>query len=345
MDTLLADSVEKFLAGCCTPAVVREAEQSQQAGAAWAQIEASGYLDLLVAEAAGGAGLALPEAFAVWLACGRHALPLPMAQTMLVRAALAHAGLTAPAGPLALATHCSVAAGGAIRCQGVPMGLVADWVLVADAGHAQGARLLPVAAGERCGTGVHGSLQAHCHWPAAPAGAIELPAGFSWLHAGALLSAALMAGAMQRVLDATLAYANDREQFGKSIGKFQAVQQQLSVMAEQVFAARMAAEIGCACDGTRPHPLRAALGKARAGEAAEKVVAIAHAVHGAIGVTAEYDLQLYTRRLQEWRGDFGSQAYWHAQLGQALLAAPQATTLQFLLDELLPTAALPQRMP
>jgi alkylation response protein AidB-like acyl-CoA dehydrogenase len=365
MDTLLADSVEKFLAGCCTPAVVREAEQSQQAGAAWADIEASGYLDLLVTEAAGGAGLALPEAFAVWLACGSHALPLPMAQTMLVRAALAQAGLTAPAGPLALATHCSVAAGGAIRCQGVPMGLVADWVLVADAGHAQGAWLLPVSAGERCATGVHGSLQANCHWPATPAGAnelpatpaganelpatpagaIELPAGFSWLHAGALLSAALMAGAMQRVLDATLAYANDREQFGKSIGKFQAVQQQLSVMAEQVFAARMAAEIGCACDGTRPHPLRAALAKTRAGEAAEKVVAIAHAVHGAIGVTAEYDLQLYTRRLQEWRGDFGSQACWHAQLGQALLAAPQATTLQFLLDELLPTAALPQRMP
>jgi alkylation response protein AidB-like acyl-CoA dehydrogenase len=351
MDTLLADSVEKLLAGCCTPAVVREAEQSQQAGAAWADIEASGYLDLLVAEAAGGAGLALPEAFAVWLACGRHALPLPMAQTMLVRAALAQAGLTAPAGPLTLATHCNVAAGGAIRCQGVPMGLVADWVLVADAGHAQGARLLPVAAGERCATGVHGSLQANCHWPATPAGAIELPAtpagaielpaGFPWLHAGALLSAALMAGAMQRVLGATLAYANDREQFGKSIGKFQAVQQQLSVMAEQVFAARMAAEIGCASDGIAPHPLRAALAKARASEAADKVVAIAHAVHGAIGVTAEYDLQLYTRRLQEWRGDFGSQAYWHAQLGQALLAAPQATTLQFLLHELLPTPALP----
>ena len=117
-----------------------------------------------------------------------------------------------------------------------------------------------------------------------------------------------MAGAMQRVLEATLAYANDRAQFGKSIGKFQAVQQQLSVMAEQVFAARMAAEIGCAGDGIAPHPLRAAVAKARASEAAEKVVAIAHAVHGAIGVTAEYDLQLHTRRLQEWRADFGSQA-------------------------------------
>ena len=227
------------------------------------------------------------------------------------------AGVDAPSGPLTLAAQCSRDAQGAWRCQNVPFGMVADWVLVGDA---QGAALLPVAAGERRPSGVHGSLQAHIQWPAQPAGALPLPGPIDLLHAGALMTATLMAGAMQRVLEATLAYANDRAQFGKSIGKFQAVQQQLSVMAEQVFAARMAAEIGCAGDGIAPHPLRAAVAKARASEAAEKVVAIAHAVHGAIGVTAEYDLQLYTRRLQEWRADFGSQGYWHAQLGQALVA-------------------------
>jgi acyl-CoA dehydrogenase len=234
---------------------------------------------------------------------------------------------------MTIAAHGSRAADGSIRCQAVPFGALADWVLVTDA---QGAELLPVATGERRGTGVPGSLQAHVDWPARPRGALALPSGISWLHAGALLTAALMAGALQRVLDATLAYANDRSQFGKSIGKFQAVQQQLAVMAEQVFAARMAAEIGCASDGVAPHPLRAAVAKARASEAAEKVVAIAHAVHGAIGVTAEYDLQLHTRRLQEWRGDYGSAAWWHGQLGAALLAAPQHATLPFLLAELAP---------
>ncbi len=107
-------------------------------------------------------------------------------------------------------------------------------------------------------------------------------------------------------------------------------------MAEQAFAARMAAEMGCAAEGIAVQPLRAATAKARASEAAEKVVAIAHAVHGAIGVTAEFDLQLHTRRLQEWRADFGSQAYWHAQLGAALLAAPDASTLSFMLAHLVP---------
>jgi hypothetical protein len=293
----------------------------------------------MVDEAAGGAGLGWRDAFDVLLACGRHALPLPLAETMWLRAVLGQGGIDAPVGPLAIAAQCSRAADGALRCQAVPHGALADWVLVSDA---QACELWPLAHGERQGTGVHGSLQAHLAWSARPQGVIVLPNAAERgeaLHAGALFTAALMAGAMQHVLEITLAHANDRAQFGKSIGKFQAVQQQLSVMAEQVFAARMAAQIGCAVEGVAPHALRGALAKARANEAAEKVVAIAHAVHGAIGMTAEHGLQLHTRRLQEWRGDFGSAAFWHAQLGAALLASPHATTLPFLLEELLPTAA------
>jgi acyl-CoA dehydrogenase len=100
----------------------------------------------------------------------------------------------------------------------------------------------------------------------------------------------------------------------------------------------MAAELACAEAGVMPQRLRAAVAKARAAEAAEKAVAIAHAVHGAIGVTTEFDLQLVTRRLQEGRGDFGAASYWHAELGRALLAAP-GPTLPFLLHTLLPDAA------
>ncbi|MEO7853992.1 MAG: acyl-CoA dehydrogenase family protein [Rubrivivax sp.] len=340
MDTLLADAFGKFLAGHCTPAVVREVERTQQATDLWAQIEASGYLDLLVPESGDGAGLGLREGFDVWLACGQHALPVPLAPTMWLRAVLAHAGIDAPPGPMAIAPQCSRANDGAVRCQAVPFGAVADWVLVADA---QGCALWPVAPSQRSSTGVHGSLQAHLAWTAAPRHALALPTDVAGLHVGALLTATAMAGAMQRVLELTVRYANERSQFGKSIGKFQAVQQQLSVMAEQVFAARMAAQIGCvaeAGDEIRPDALRTAVAKARTSEAAQQVVAIAHAVHGAIGITGEYDLQLYTRRLQEWRGDFGSQAHWHAQLGAALLAAPQSATLPFLLAQLLlPTAA------
>ncbi|HSV46246.1 MAG TPA: acyl-CoA dehydrogenase family protein, partial [Ramlibacter sp.] len=111
-----------------------------------------------------------------------------------------------------------------------------------------------------------------------------------------------------------------------AIGKFQAIQHQLSVMAEHVAAARMAAEAGFASDSSRPTVSACAVAKARASEAAQQVASIAHAVHGAIGVTEEYDLQLYTRRLHDWRAAHGSEAHWHRLLGRLFVdsAAPLA---------------------
>ncbi len=59
MDALLFESMDRFLAGCSTPAVVREVERGQGAAALWAELESSGYAELLVDESAGGAGLGL----------------------------------------------------------------------------------------------------------------------------------------------------------------------------------------------------------------------------------------------------------------------------------------------
>ena len=107
-------------------------------------------------------------------------------------------------------------------------------------------------------------------------------------------------------------------------------------MAEQVAAAQMAAAMGCSGAGPLPRPLRAALAKARASEAAALAAGIAHAVHGAIGVTAEFDLQLHTRRLHEWRADFGAESHWNTVLGHALLASGPDPALDFMRRELFP---------
>ena len=330
MDRLLVESFEKLIQGACGPAVVREAERSLDVGALGSAVEASGYLDLLV-PGEGDAGLR--DAFPLWLACGAQALPVPLAQTMWARGLL---GDQAPRGPIALADRVRREADGGLRCAGVPFGAVASALLLRTP---EGESLCVLLAGtERQRSGVHGSLQADIVLPARLDGALALPADADLQAVGALITATLMAGALQRMLARTLQYANDRAQFGKPIGKFQAVQQQLSVLAEQAFAARMAAELACAEPGLAPQRLRAAVAKARAAEAAEKAVAIAHAVHGAIGVTAEFDLQLLTRRLQEWRGDHGSASFWHAELGRALVAG-RGRTVPFLLDVLLPSAA------
>jgi acyl-CoA dehydrogenase len=91
-------------------------------------------------------------------------------------------------------------------------------------------------------------------------------------------------------------------------------------MAEEVAAARMAASLGLGGEGLLPDALRAAVAKARASAAVPSVASIAHAVHGAIGIAAEFDLQLFTRRLHAWRLAFGSEAHWHGRVGRMLLA-------------------------
>ena len=51
------------------------------------------------------------------------------------------------------------------------------------------------------------------------------------------------------------------------------------------------------------------------------------------GSRPDFDLQLFTRRLQEWRGDYGSSAFWHPRIGAELLAAARRATMPFLLQQ------------
>ncbi len=313
---LVTDAVEQLLAEASTPRRVREIEDGGSPAALWRAIAESGFADALVPEERGGAALGLSGALPIVLACGRHALPVPLAHTLAVRALLAAAGKAWPDGPATFARE-TPGDGPGLTCHRVPYGRVAEWALVAREGSSV---LLPVAAAQVTPARVRGSLEADLRWTSipgdAPAIAGEAPLGAI----GAALYAAQLAGAMDRVLELTVAHANDRVQFGRSIGKFQAIQQQLSVMAEQVFAARMAARIGCHGASHLPGELQAAVAKARASEAAVTVAAIAHAVQGAMGITEEGDLQLYTRRLHEWRLAYGAERHWNERIGRSLLA-------------------------
>jgi len=93
--------------------------------------------------------------------------------------------------------------------------------------------------------------------------------------------------------------------------------------------------MGFASDTHLPNTDFAAVAKARTSEAALAVASIGHAVHGAMGFTGEYDLQLYTRRLHEWRAAYGSESYWNERIGTALLAQ-RGATVDFIRARLFP---------
>ncbi len=313
---LYADAARQVLADHCTPQAVRDIEAGgDSARRIWQQLEAAGLADALVGEDDGGSGLSLEQVFGVLEQCGAHALPLLLGETMIARALLP--ATQRPAGCIALARGEQLA-DGAWHCALVRGGAVADSVLV-QAGGAW--RLLGAAAARRAPHAL--ALDAAMSWdPAAVAAAPLAPidAAMDIRTLQACVVAPQMAGALGSVLERTLQYANERQQFGRPIGKFQAIQHQLAVMSEHVCAARMAAQLGCHAEGVAPDRLRVAIAKARCSEAALVVAELAHAVHGAIGFTEEYDLQLYTRRLHAWRQTAGSEAYWQDAAGAALFA-------------------------
>lgn len=168
-----------------------------------------------------------------------------------------------------------------------------------------------------------------------------LVAGEDRLALQAALLTAQIAGAATRVVELTLIHAQQRSQFGKPIGAFQAIQNQLAVMAEHVCVARMAARLCFASSTHLPDRMLAAMAKGMAGEAAAAVAAAGHAVHGAIGITAEFDLQLYTRRLVAWRMQAGSSAYWNRQVGQGWWDSEHGCAIDFVLDRLAVVQAEP----
>lgn len=309
MDDIYIDALRGVLTDRCTLQAVRDIEGGQSAEALWQAVEESGFADALLPEVEGGAGLSLTEAFPLLELCGAFVVPVPLAETMVARSLLAQAGVPRPGGSIALAQG-RLQSDGTLVCERVSFGRVAEWVLV---GLGKTCLLLPADAA--ASTAAVAPLDATLSWSApAQAAALPVPGVADVRVPLACVLAAQLAGALMSVFTRTLQYANDRNQFGRPIGKFQAIQHQLGVISEHAFAARMAAQMGCSTDC-----LRVAIAKARTSEAALEVAALSHSIHGAIGFTEEFDLQMYTRRLHAWRQAGGSESHWHDVVGAELV--------------------------
>jgi acyl-CoA dehydrogenase len=137
----------------------------------------------------------------------------------------------------------------------------------------------------------------------------------------ALTRAVQLAAALEQILAWTVQYAGERQQFGRPLGKFQAIQMELAEMAGEVTAVTALTDAAVqALDRGENPVLAAAAAKVRAGAAVEVVARRAHQVHGAIGFTQEYRLHHLTRRCWSWRDEAGSELVWSRVLGAGLLA-------------------------
>ena len=113
-------------------------------------------------------------------------------------------------------------------------------------------------------------------------------------------------GNIQRVLEMTVDYAKERKQFDRPIGSFQVIQHYCADMATDVDSARFSTyQAAWMLSEGLPCTKEVAIAKAWTSQASQRVVALAHQIHGAIGVTMEHDLQFYTRRAKAAELAFG----------------------------------------
>jgi alkylation response protein AidB-like acyl-CoA dehydrogenase len=135
----------------------------------------------------------------------------------------------------------------------------------------------------------------------------------------AVLHAAYAVGLAERALSLAVAHVSTREQFGRPIGTFQAVAHRCSDMRIDIDACRfLALQAAWRLDQGGPADLDVAAAKAYINDAVRRVFTNAHQVHGAIGFSAEYDLQLFTRRAKAFELSLGGTAFHHERVAKGI---------------------------
>lgn len=130
---------------------------------------------------------------------------------------------------------------------------------------------------------------------------------------------AWMVGGAEGAFTMAVEYSKTRVQFGRPIGSFQALQHKAADMAILVEGAKLTTYQAAGALETGDEPERAiAMAKAWTTDAFRKVCTDAHQMHGAIGFTWEYDLQLYTRRMRALENTLGDSDYHRTKVADAI---------------------------
>ena len=296
MATLLDQTVTRLFGDLVTEKVLKEAEAGIWPEELWSALEENGLTQPLVPEEQGGAGIGWRDAFIIVRAAGYFSAPVPLPETIAAGWLLSQAGINVPDGPIGL---CRAIDGVTLnkeekltgKLHRVPWGREVRHVVFS-----LGNKIV-LASTEGCridkGVNVADEPRDDLTFDDHPVNAATASHVDAALY-GALIRSGQIAGAAAKALEEAVAYANDRVQFGRPIAKFQAIQQNLAVMASETAAAGCAAELAFqavdkAHDGDDAE-FEVTVAKIRSGEAGDIVTATAHQVLGAIGFTREHIL-------------------------------------------------------
>jgi alkylation response protein AidB-like acyl-CoA dehydrogenase len=339
--SLLQRATHEFFAAEFPIEETRRVMEHDAAGfdrAAWGRIADMGYVGLTVPATRGGQGLGAIELAVVLEEAGRQCVPGPLFDAMLAATLLGSvpghdallADLLAGGRLVTIARDESLYSGrgdtpttwtdGRVRGTKyfVPFGASADALLVSAADQ------VVVVSGQFETTALptfdltQRFARVPLDHPATPLGPVTLLQRIDRL--AAVGASAMLLGIMGKLLEATVAYTQTRQAFGKPIAIFQALQHRMADMLAKTESTRAAVYRAAWClDNDDPDaPLTCAAAKAWAGDAARLVCGEAIQMHGGIGFTWELDVHLHFKRAKTLEQHYGSTA---VQLERALVSA------------------------
>lgn len=338
-ENILIDTTNKIMKDRCTKELVNEAEQGVYPKELWNELEEMGMTRVAVPEEAGGTGFSYKDALNILRIAGEFSAPIPLAETYVGNWFLNENGMELPDGSITVVPTKHVnnvkfeKSGDGYTATGVvthiPFARNVDSIVVIGKDESDQAILAVVDRRDVSiteGISLAGEARDEVSFvnvavSGDKAKVVSEKAIDRLRDLFALSRVVLMAGSLERTLELSIQYAQEREQFGRPIGKFQAVKQQLAVLAAQVASASIAADYAVdSLDKEKDLTHDVAMAKVRIGEAAETATAIAHQVHAAIGFTHEHPLHHNTRRLWTWRDEGGSESYWANLVGKYILS-------------------------
>jgi alkylation response protein AidB-like acyl-CoA dehydrogenase len=322
---LFQESVRDFLVNEITPETIRELWESEtgRSDKLWSQLTEMGLVGMTVPEEFGGLGMSELDFVLLAQECGYVALPEPLVHTVLVAVPL----LKDIGGELAAQWLPKIAAGEAKVVVGLEENQLLEDAHVAD--------LLLLQKGDTFHAMTPEQVSLHHNESVDPSRKlyrVEFVAAANTevskdaalvtaaLNRGALASAAQALGLTQRMVDLSVQYTSERQQFGKPIGSFQAVKHLMANVAVRLEYARAPVYRAAyaLAQGLTSASTNCSHAKLAACEAANLAAKNCVQVHGAMGYTWEVDLHIFMKKAWALANTWGDSGFHKSRIAQTI---------------------------
>ncbi|MER2007942.1 MAG: acyl-CoA dehydrogenase family protein [Psychrobacillus sp.] len=316
MREFIEDTTEKILRDLSTKETRERFEEGEWSKPLWKAVQESGLTYLGVDEDSGGVGGDSQDIFSILRIAGKYAAPLPLAEVIYANQFLAKVNGEVD-DKLRVLHLCEE---GEDTLFHVPYARFVDEIIVVSpSGYER------VNASEMTYTS-KANLAAEprdlVQWNKGKIGALTVP--FQELKEDyerylTMSRVAMMTGAMESILALTVFYSKERQQFGRPLHRFQAIQHHLTAIAGEVAAAYATFEATVAVYEKDTKNEKIAMAKIEISSNSNVVAKAAHQLHAGIGMTYEHELHHFTRRLWSWREEAGNETYWANHLADLYL--------------------------